>query len=263
MKRNITQHIEGPHFDAAVFKEAGVFIIRNAVPKDVIEDLQQEWTNFYTTLTQQQGGRTIDGGNFVNFLDQLPPKLDQFYKSESVVKIAQEVIGPNVALYHNRIVMKDKGAQHNVFLHQDFSYHLGFPYKCNLFIPLFNCGLQEGGLTYHLGSHQYGYLGDAGEINPDRFIPWQKVTPELKLGDVAVMNGLTWHESGPNNSAVDRVLFDIIVQPSFDPSGIDLIAGEWETDFWIDERKDKKFAIDSLFVNSRIGRIKSLKKLLN
>jgi len=101
-------------------------------------------------------------------------------------------------------------------------------------------------------------LGDAGEINPEKFVKWTKITPELKPGDVVVMNSLTWHESGPNNSDNDRVLFDTIIQPSYDPSGIELINGEWETDFWLEQRKEKDFEVDSLFISSRTKKIKNL-----
>lgn len=258
MKKKVTNQIEGLTFDKEIFKEAGVFIIRNAIPQDVIHDIQNEWTHFYTKLNEENSGRIVDKNNFVNFADNLPESLDNFYKSDAVVKIAKEVIGENVALYNHRIVMKDKKSDHKVFLHQDFCYHIGFPQKCNVFIPVFDCGANEGGMSYHLGSHQYGYLGDAGEINPEKFVQWEKVTPELKAGDVVVMNSLTWHESGPNISDNNRVLFDTIIQPSNDPSGIDLIAGEWETDFWIEDRKNKDFLIDSLFVNCRTKKIKNL-----
>jgi hypothetical protein len=71
------------------------------------------------------------------------------------------------------------------------------------------------------------------------------------------MNSCLWHESGANKGDIDRVMFDIIIQPSNDPSGADLICGEWETDFWIGRKGDHTFQIDSLFVNSRVKKIKS------
>ena len=70
------------------------------------------------------------------------------------------------------------------------------------------------------------------------------------------MNSLTWHESGPNISEKDRVLFDIIIQPSNDPSSVDLISGEWMTEFWIEQRKNTDFSVDELFINSRIKKLK-------
>ena len=71
------------------------------------------------------------------------------------------------------------------------------------------------------------------------------------------MNSCLWHESGINDSDIDRVMFDIIIQPSDDPSGTQFICGEWNTDFWIGRKEDHTFQIDSLFINSRIKKIKN------
>lgn len=261
MKRtkNITLKIENTSFDKDIFNETGVFVWRQAIPKETILDLQDQWKIYYSEL-EKKGGRTLDSNNVVNFKETLPDKLNNFWKSEYIKKIATAVWGDNVALYNHRIVMKDKNSNQTVFLHQDYCYHMGFPQKCNLFIPLFECGEKEGGMTYYLGSHQYGYLGDAGEIDDTKFNQWPQVSPTLKLGDIVIMNSLVWHKSGPNKSNNERVLFDIIIQPSDDPSGIELIAGNWETDFWIEQRKNKEFQIDSLFINSRTKKLKNLNK---
>jgi len=233
-KKNVTSEIFGEKFNKDIFRESGVFVIKNALPLKLMMSIQKEWISFYGDLIKNDKGRTIDKSNFVNFKDELPESLKYFWKNKHIKKLSKKIIGDDVALYHHRIIMKDRKSNNKVFLHQDY--------------------------TFHLGSHQYGFLGDAGEINPTKLNRWNKITPELKLGDVIVMNSLTWHESGENNSENDRVLFDIIIQPSYDPSGVDLISGKWKTDFWVNDRKDNNFEIDSLFINSRIKKIKNLQK---
>jgi len=259
-KKIVTSEIFGEEFDKKIFQESGVFVIKKAIPIKVMMSIQKEWISFYTNLIKNDKGRTIDKSNSVNFKDELPESLKYFWKNKHIKKLSKLIIGKDVALYHHRIIMKDRKSNNKVFLHQDYSYHLGFHEKANLFIPLFDCGISDGALTFHLGSHQYGYLGDAGEIDTKKLNKWNKITPELKLGDVIVMNSLTWHESGENNSENDRVLFDIIIQPSYDPSGVDLINGKWKTDFWVNGRKGHDFEVDSLFINSRIKKIKNLQK---
>jgi hypothetical protein len=256
MKKAVTNQIEGFQFNKNIYSETGLFIIRNAIPKDEILKLQSIWNVYFCNLNQNDS-RNIDLNNPVNFNENLPEGLNNFWKSVSIQSISKDIFGDNVALYNHRIVMKDKKSDQSIFLHQDYPYHIGFHEKCSLFVPLFNCGLENGGMTYYLGSHQYGYLGDAGEIDESKFEQWSKITPDLNAGDIVVMNSLLWHKSGPNFSEKDRVLFDIIIQPSNDPSGIELITGEWKTDFWVD-RKRSDFKVDSLFINSRTKKLKIL-----
>ena len=87
-----------------------------------MSELQNSWNAFIDDLVNK-GGRTIDNSNFVNFSDNLPPELMDFWKSEVVKKIAIAIWGDDVALYNSRIVMKDKKSEHIVMLHQDYCYH--------------------------------------------------------------------------------------------------------------------------------------------
>lgn len=258
MKKKVTNLIFGEYFDKKIFDETGIFIIKNAIPYEIIKEIQSEWELEQEKILNTEGGRIVDKNNEVNYKNELPKKLNFFWRNEYVKKISTQVVGKNVALYNHRVVVKDKNSSFKVFTHQDFCYHVGFHSKSSLFIPIYDCYEKNGGLSFYIGSHQYGYLGDAGEINPEKFTKWEKVCPKLNVGDVAVMNSLTWHESGPNLTDKDRVLFDIIIQPSNDPSGKYLIDGEWETDFWIEERKNEDFTIDSLFVDCRSKKIKKL-----
>ena len=253
---NVSLEIEGVEFNKEKFINSGVFVIKNFIPQDKIKFLQITWNDFYKNLIKE-GGRKIDESNFVNFKDTLPSEFLNFWKDDCIKTLSNLIYGDNVALYHNRILIKDRNTNNKVFLHQDFSYHLGFPNKTNLFIPLFDYDESHGALSFYPGTHQYGFLGDAGEINIDKFYPWKKITPKINAGDVILMNSCLWHESGRNTQEIDRIMFDIIIQPSDDPSGAQLICGKWDTDFWVGRKEDHTFQIDSLFINSRIKKIKN------
>lgn len=254
--KEVPERIDGKTFDKELFKSCGVFVVRDFIPGDEIKEIISIWNNYKGEI-ESKGGRRKDSRNLVNFLEELPDRLKFYWKSDSVKKIATQVYGPNVALFAHRILIKDRGLQHSVMLHQDYCYQLGFPNKCSLFIPLTKSGFKEGSLRFYPGTHQYGYLGDAGEIDKSKFDEWNSILPELNPGDVAIMNSCLWHESGPNNSDTDRVMFQITIQPTNDPTGRELISGKWETDFWID-RNRKEHSIDKLFLNSRINRLKNL-----
>lgn len=247
----VQDKIDAATFDKAVYDEAGIFIVRNAVPQDIMQEWQQEWETFYNASLAQ--GRDVHQANPVALKEQVPEKLAKIYKNEQLINIMKQVHGDNVALYNHRFVIKDKFSLDRVFLHQDCCYHLGNLNKCSFFLPLSYAGESNGGLSFYLGTHKYGYLGDAGEINPEAFnVQWPKVTPELNPGDLVIMNSSVWHESGPNVAKIDRIVVDMIVQPADDPTGKELICGEWETDIWYPMEDPTKF-----FKSSRILKLRS------
>ena len=129
------------------------------------------------------------------------------------------------------------------------------PDKASFFVPLSYAGKKNGGMTFYPGTHKYGYLGDAGAINPENFNEiWKEVTPELEPGDFVIMNSLLWHFSGPNEVGIDRILADIIYQPANDPSGKELLRGEWKTDIFLNRAQNPK----EFFKWSRVSKIVDL-----
>jgi hypothetical protein len=244
---DLSSRISSHEFDVDIYRRAGCFIVRGAIPADSVRLWQREWEMFYRQL---QTGRDINKFNPVALSEQPQGPLAELYREPALVKVMQAVHGSNVALYNHRFVIKDRFSRAKVFLHQDSCYHLGNLNKSSFFVPLSTSGADNGGMTFHIGSHRLGVLGDAGEINPDSFeFAWPKVTPELEPGDFVVMNSTLWHESGPNISGRDRILADTIVQPADDPTGSELIAGEWKTDIFYSHQNCVRY-----FANSRVLR---------
>jgi ectoine hydroxylase-related dioxygenase (phytanoyl-CoA dioxygenase family) len=241
--------IESNFFDKKIFDLTGLFIMRNVIPEEKIKLWQNEWEKFYQK--ELENSRKINPNNKVVINEKLPDVLNYMYRDEIFIDTAKLIHGENVALYNHRFVVKDKYNLDEVFLHNDSCYHLGYLNKCSFFTPLSWVGKENGGLTFHLGTHKYGYLGDAGEINPDSFdIKWPKITPELNPGDFVIMHSSLWHESGPNLSKIDRVIVDTHYQPANDPTGKELLSGVWETDFWFSMENPIKY-----FNNSRLLKI--------
>jgi len=249
--------IESSTFNKKAYNKYGVYIVRGAIPNNIVNEWQSEWEIFYKENLSQ--GRDIHQANPVALKEQLPEKLSKIYSNELLVNIAKQVHGKNVALYNHRFVIKDKFSLDKVMLHQDSCYHLGNLNKCSFFVPLSIVNKSNGGLSFYLSSHKCGYLGDAGEINPESFeLKFKKITPEVAPGDVIIMNSHTWHESGPNVAKIDRILADIHYQPSDDPTGKELLSGKWKTNFWYSMEDPTKY-----FKNSRIIKIKNNEKLNN
>jgi ectoine hydroxylase-related dioxygenase (phytanoyl-CoA dioxygenase family) len=253
---SLIDKIDSTKFDKDIFDKTGLFIIRKAIPKDLIKEWQDEWKNFYQSSLA--AGRNVNIHNPVDLKEKLPEKLALIYKNNTLLDYAEQVFGKNVALLNHRFVIKDKFSPGEVFLHHDYCYHIGMPNKASFFLAISHVGKKNGGLTYYLGTHKYGYLGDAGEIDPEQFNEqWPQVTPELEPGDFAIMNSLLWHKSGINEAGIDRIVADIIYQPADDPSGKELLRGEWKTDIFIKHENILKY-----FKNSRSKKIMAMNEKL-
>ena len=245
---------EGRVFDLDIFKAIGVFVIREIFSVAQVEGWQQVWSEFQSNALDQ---RKV-GLNKVEICEPLPEVLANLYDTPEHIKVAQQIFGEDVGLYNHRFVVKDRHASDEVFLHQDYCYHLGFPQKASFFTPLSRCGRENGGLEFFLGTHQYGYLGDAGEIDIERFPEWPTIIPELNPRDLVVMNSCLWHRSGKPSGGPDRIMADTILQPAHDPSTLKLICGKHGPVNQIDRSGDGSF-----FKRSRVTRLKELTAELN
>jgi ectoine hydroxylase-related dioxygenase (phytanoyl-CoA dioxygenase family) len=244
-------------FDPAIFKQTGVFIVRGAIPAAVVQEWQQEWGNFYESRLRD--GRDVNRSNPVALNEQLPDRLKHMYREPVFANTLKPLFGEHIALYNHRFVIKDKYSPNSVFLHQDSCYHLGSLNKCSVFTPLSHVDKDNGGMVFHVGSHRLGFLGDAGEINPASFkFKWPKLAPDLNPGDFVIMNSALWHESGPNVSGIDRILADTIMQPADDPTGEELICGDWQTDIFYSHVNCAQY-----FANSRVLKIIKFQKDLS
>ena len=243
--------LDSTTFDIDVYNNTGVFILRNYIPIDIIASWQSQWDDYYNEIIQH---RVIDSANPVN-ISKLPTtgELATLYLNDYIVDLAKVIHGNDVALYNYRFVIKDKYNTNKVMLHQDSCYHLGNLNKCSFFIPIYHVGPFNGGLEFYPGTHHYGYLGDAGEVDPDSFEQkWQKIAPTVNPGDLIVMNSHTWHGSPINTSGVDRIVIDIITQPANDPTGEVLLAGEWKTNLRYSKNNPTQY-----FKTSRILKLKN------
>jgi hypothetical protein len=249
--------IDSAFFDPEVFAQTGLFVIRQAIPADELEQWRTEWDTFYAT--ELAAGENVSRFNPVSIDLALPPLLQAIHKSPALLDIVERVFGPDLALYNQRFVIKDRYRLGDIFLHSDFPYHYGWPDKASAFLALSPVNRDNGGMYFYPGTQQFGYLSDTGELNAS-VLPegWPVVSPRLEAGDVVLMHSATWHGSHPFSHGPDRILIDIIYQPSDDPSGVALLRGQWQTELRID--KDMKAR---LYKRSRVTRLVELQKKLD
>lgn len=122
--------------------------------------------------------------------------------------IAQDIIGPNVQLHHNKMFIKPPEKGSPFPMHQDFPY---FPHRDHSMIAVIlhfdDAPEEKGCLCVYPGSHKLGPLPSEGSdhhVSPERFpIEGATVIP-AKAGDAIFFHYLTVHGSGINSSNEPR-----------------------------------------------------------
>lgn len=225
--------IDSDFFDHEVFAQTGLFVVRRAIPANDLLPLRAAWDEFYAA--ELASGENVSRFNPVSIDLAIPPALQAVCRLPALLEIVEQVFGPDLALYAQRFVIKDKHRLGNIFLHADFPYHFGWPNKASVFVAFSPVSRDNGGMYFYPGTHQFGYLADTGELNAD-VLPkgWPMVCPSLDPGDIVLMHSATWHGSHPFCHGPNRILADIIYQPADDPSGVVLLRGQWQTELRID-----------------------------
>ena len=230
-----------------LFERDGLVVFQSALQADVVAS----WRLTYDNLHNPE--RTPEWNPVAVNEDALQPLLRLIATHPMILSVVTQIFGPDIALYNQRFIVKDKHARNSVFLHHDTPYHVGWPNKASVFVPLSRVTQENGGLIFYPGTHKFGYLGDAGEIHPKWLHGFTAVLPELTQGDFVIMHSALWHESRPNLNGIDRIIADVHMQPADDPSGVELLQGEWKTPI----RMSPEMRANPL-MRSRASRLKEL-----
>ena len=147
----------------------------------------------------------------------------QFVLSKSLGKIARQLEGTNMRIWHDQALFKEpKSGNNKTPWHQDAVYwpHADRWRQTTIWIALRDANAQNGCMTFMPGSQILGPLDPIDLTNPaDLFenAPHMRSTkPEvrpLKAGSVTFHNGLCFHYAGPNKSDETREAFAIIYMP--------------------------------------------------
>src|SRR3954470_19710513 len=201
---------------AESYERDGYALVRGALSPDEMAPIQAQWQRVRDPLRE---GQPIDGIRRDNFYihGELPPPVGEVYKHPVVTAIAQRLIGPDVAMYLNRLNVKDEAFSDSIHLHQDEPYFNGGPGKINFFVALQDINLLNGAMVYVPGSQRFGRL-DRETIDIGEHPELDVVVPSLRPGDLVIADILLWHSSVPNTVGTDRVLLQMIFQPASDGS---------------------------------------------
>lgn len=249
--------MDADKIDPKNFKKTGIAVVRGAVPAAQM----QVWTEIWDDHRRQALGasRTLENVHNPVEIKKLPEELLDISRSPHITEKLKPVFGENIGLFHKRFVVKDASSKGAVILHQDSGYHVGSFEKASVFMALKPVSESNGAMYLYPGTHQFGYLGDAGAINKD-VLPdnWPVVTPSLEPGDFMLMNSLTWHGSVPFVEGDERVMTDFIYQPASDPSTIETVCGDggWNGSFLTEARNE-------IFLQCRSSKLREIRGILD
>ncbi|MEA3002577.1 MAG: phytanoyl-CoA hydroxylase [Sphingomonadales bacterium] len=143
-----------------------------------------------------------------------------------LVGVAQDIIGPNVQLHHNKMFIKPPERGSPFPMHQDYPY---FPHERHSMIAVIlhfdDAPEEKGCLRVYPGTHRLGPLeavGDDHHLPEDRY-PIEGATPiPAEAGDAIFLSYLLVHGSGVNVSDEPRTT--LLVQMR-DPEDVPLNEG--------------------------------------
>lgn len=214
------------------YRDDGLLALPGFFAPDFAATLPPAWHDLRDAADRGEHG-LVRKNQFIH--GKLVPPLGDLYKHPSLVALARQMLGDNIALYINRLLIKDAGWSGAVSPHQDIVYFHGGINKLSVFVPLTPMNPANGGLAFVTGSHKFGNLGERGTILLDHFPSMPIVTPGLVPGDICLMDILTWHLSEQAPAPSERITMQIIYQPADDGSfyhGVNeptLVHGQWQT----------------------------------
>ena len=142
------------------------------------------------------------------------PTLNTILRSDSTLDVVEDLIGPNVSLYHSKLLMKAAGAGTAIPWHQDYAYWKSEgnqPLMINCQIAIDESTPENGCLEFVPGSHLWGLQEHEREQRafgvalPGRHQPRaDAVAVPLRPGDGVFFNSLVIHGSRANTSEHDR-----------------------------------------------------------
>ena len=241
MKKN---HYINSKVNHNILSELGFFVLKNAFKK---EDMEKYKSKLLLSLAKKKIKKTT--GHLVEVkIDQLS-FFRNIYKDRQLKNIVKNFYNGNVGSDFYRIVKKDKVNTSPVFCHQDSGYQFGSFDRYSIFISLTNNNALNGGMVVYPSTHKFGYLGDAGQISGKITKNFEKICPDLEIGDVLIMHSSLWHESDKNFNMKDRIYLEIHIQDANEPSTKFIITGK--------NKKITKIPFDKskIFSNSRTQRI--------
>jgi chlorinating enzyme len=182
------------------------------------------WSARLEAFERAEGQKMTRGHNFKPHL--LFPWVDEIVHSPQVLDAVEDLIGPDIRLFHLTVWPKDPGSGAYVSWHQDATYFALDPI-CHVtaWVALTDAPVESGCMEVVPGSHKLGQLRHAEMQNTENLLSrGQTLTEEVdcsrtvfmpvKAGQFSLHHTHLVHNSRPNRSRHRRVGLGISYIPT-------------------------------------------------
>jgi len=169
-------------------------------------------------------------GHALAFPEKSKPYLlfdwaDALVHHPAVLDAVEDLIGPDILVYHTTMWIKEARSDAVAHWHQDDAYfNLDPPEHVTAWVAMSDASPEAGCMRMIPGSHRMGLLGHHDEPGPqslvrrgqtvDGYGDADGVPVPLKAGEMSLHNTRTLHASGPNRSGDRRLGLGISYIPA-------------------------------------------------
>ncbi len=211
--------------DRNFFIDNGFFVKRQIIDGEWIAQIQKETDQLHERMTEHTPQGV--GISWEEYEDDRPKRirqlmhgevvsegLNRLIESDEVLSCLEPIMGPNIALFHCKLLLKAANDGSIIPWHQDYAYwtrHNNEPKMMNCMMFIDDANAENGCIQFVPGSHKLGLLEhDRANTSFGVFLPgfFQKretaVTLDMKAGDAVFFNSLVIHGSDANKSPHQR-----------------------------------------------------------
>jgi non-heme Fe2+,alpha-ketoglutarate-dependent halogenase len=183
------------------------------------------WAARLEAFERAEGQKMTRGHNFKPHL--LFPWVDEIVHSPQVLDAVEDLIGPDIRLFHLTVWPKDPGSGAYVSWHQDATYFALDPI-CHVtaWVALTDAPVEAGCMEVVPGSHKLGQLRHAEMQNPENLLSRGQTLAvdvdrsrtefmPVKAGQFSLHHTHLVHNSRPNRSKHRRVGLGISYIPTY------------------------------------------------
>ncbi|MCC6446430.1 MAG: phytanoyl-CoA dioxygenase family protein [Armatimonadetes bacterium] len=207
------------------YDENGYLLIKELIPLDRIRQAAKEIENIHARMAESApesvhiSWETFDDPTRPRRILQLmhselvSPALDRTLRSDAMLDVVESLIGPDISLYHSKLLLK--AARHGTAIpwHQDYAYWKqddNQPLMVNCQLAIDPATRENGCIEFIPGSHKWGLQEHeraqrAFGVFLSGYHPREDATPvEMEPGDGVFFPSLVIHGSAANTSKKDR-----------------------------------------------------------
>ncbi len=210
------------------YEENGFLLKKQLIPLEWIEQIKHEIENIHERMVEKPvegvhvSWEVYDDPNKPRRIKQLmhselvSPTLNRILRCDAMLDIVESLIGPDISLYHSKLLLKAARDGTAVPWHQDYAYWVredNRPLMMNCQLAIDPATKENGCIQFIPGSHKGGLLEhERKQMTFGVFLPGpayyyereDAVAVEMQPGDGVFFSSLVIHGSAPNTSDCDR-----------------------------------------------------------